>query len=80
MDLFLFYLSFKCGALVWSAFGAIWEDPEGGFYQIRGKKSFKTRPNTPYGEETSRYSPLQGGVTYILIARYHFFKKILSKI
>ena len=29
---------------------------------IRGKKSFKTRPNTPYGGETSRYSLLQGGV------------------
>ena len=26
-------------------------------------KSFKTRPNTPYGGETSRYSLLQGGVT-----------------
>ena len=26
------------------------------------KKSFKTRPNTPYGGETSYYSLLQGGV------------------
>ena len=45
-----------------SAFGAFWEDPEGGFYQIRSKKSFKTRPNTPYGGGTSHYSLLQGGV------------------
>ena len=49
-----------------SDFGAIWEDPESGFYQIRGKKSFKTRPNTPYGGETSRYSLLQGGVNYVM--------------
>ena len=44
-----------------SSFGATWEDPEGGFYQILSKKSFKTKPNTPYGGETSPYSLLQGG-------------------
>ena len=35
-----------------------------GFYQNHSKKSFKTRPNIPYGEETSRYSLLQGGVSH----------------
>ena len=45
-----------------SQVGSIWEDPEGEVYQIRGKKSFKTRPNTTYGGETTRYSLLQGGV------------------
>ena len=45
-----------------SEFEAIWEDPEGVLYQIHIKKSFKTRPNTPYGGETSSYSLLQGGV------------------
>ena len=49
--------------LVGSTFGAIQEDPEGGFYQIHGKKSFKTRHNTPYGEETPCYSLPQGGVS-----------------
>ena len=44
-----------------SAFGAFWEDPEGGFIKFM-VKSFKTRPNTPYGGETSCYSLLQGGV------------------
>ena len=57
-----FYFTYNLSALVGSAFGAIWEDPEGGFYQIHGKKSFKTRPNTPYGGETSCYSLLQGEV------------------
>ena len=45
-----------------SAIGATWEDLEGGFYQIHSKKNFKTRPNTPYGGETSHYALLQGGV------------------
>ena len=35
---------------------------EGCFFQIRSKKSLKTRPNSPYGEETSSYSLLQQGV------------------
>ena len=35
----------------------------GWFFQIRIKKSFKTRPNTPYGGETSHYSLLQGGLS-----------------
>ena len=55
-DLFLIIME-QC------AFGAFCEDSWGWFYQIRGKKSFKTRPNTPYGGETSRYSLLQGGVS-----------------
>ena len=45
-----------------SAFGATWEDAEGGFIKFVIKNSFKTRPNTPYGGETSHYSLLQGGV------------------
>ena len=59
-----FYFTYNSSALVGSEFGAIWEDPGGGFFQIGGKKSFKTRPNTPYGGETSCYSLLQGGVNY----------------
>ena len=35
------------------------------FYQIRSKKSFKTRQNTQYGGGTSSYSLVQGGVPYI---------------
>ena len=32
-------------------------------FRIYSKKSFKTRPNSPYGGETSSYSLLQVGVT-----------------
>ena len=37
------------------------------FFQIYRKMSFKTRPNSPYGWETSSYSLLQQGVIYIYI-------------
>ena len=61
------YFTYNSSALVGSAFGAIWEDPVDGFYQIHGKKSSKTRPNTQYGGETLYYSLLQEGVLYIHI-------------
>ena len=35
------------------------EGPWGVFFQIRSKKSFKTRPSSSYGEETSIYLLLQ---------------------
>ena len=54
--------TYNSSVLVGSAFVAIWEDPEGCFYQIRNKKSFKRRPNTLYVGETSSYSLLQQGV------------------
>ena len=57
-----FYFTYNSSALVGSAFGAIWEDPEGGFMKFAIKRRFKTRPNTPYGGETLCYSLLQGGV------------------
>ena len=40
-------------------------EPWGWFFRIRGRKSFKTRPNTPYGGETSCYSLFQRGVVLI---------------
>ena len=56
-----------------STFGAIWEDPEGGFIKFTVKKSFKTRPNTQYGGETSHYSILQGdGVSYFFFILDNF--------
>ena len=58
----VFNFTYNSCVLVGSEFGGTWEDPEGGFYQIRCSKSFKTRPNTPYGGETSIYSLLQQGV------------------
>ena len=39
-------------------------DPGGGFFKFAVKKSFKTRPNSPYGGETSSNSLLQQGVKY----------------
>ena len=42
-----------------SAFGGTWEDPGGVFFLICSKKSFKTRPNSPYGGKTSTYLLLQ---------------------
>ena len=56
------YFTYKSSELVGSEFGGHLGGHWGGFYQICGKKSFKTRPNTPYGGETSRYSLVQGGV------------------
>ena len=38
------------------------EGPCGWYFHIRSKKSFKKRPNSPYGGETSSYSLLQQGV------------------
>ena len=35
------------------------------FIKFTVKKSFKTRPNTPYGGDTSSYSLIQGGVAPI---------------
>ena len=42
-------------------FGGTWEDSGRGFLRICSKKRFKTRPNSPYGEENSIYSLLQQG-------------------
>ena len=39
-----------------STFGGTWEDPGGVFFQIRSKKSIKTRPNISYGIKISSYS------------------------
>ena len=61
-----FDFTYNLSVLVGSVFGATWEDPGlwGCFFQIRCKKSLKTRPNSPYGGETSSYSLLQQGVYY----------------
>ena len=58
LNFFIIYNSSASGVRIWGYL----EGPWWWFYQIRGKKSFTTRPNTPYGGETSRYSLLQGGV------------------
>ena len=54
-----FYFTYNSSALVGSTFGGTWEDPWGWFFQIRSKKSFKTRPKSPYGGETSIYLLLE---------------------
>ena len=48
------------GVHIWWYLGG---DPEGWLFQICSKKSFKTKPNTPYGGETSCFSLFQGGVS-----------------
>ena len=55
--------------LVGFEFGGTWEDPRF-FFRICSKKSFKTRPNSPYGGETSSYSLLQQGVGDFLTLHY----------
>ena len=42
-----------------SEFWGTWKDPEGCFFKFTIKKSFKTRPNSPYGVKTSIYLLLQ---------------------
>ena len=62
----VFYFTYNSSALVGSTFGSTWENPVWWVFRICIKKSFKTRPNSPYGEETSSYSLLQQGVISML--------------
>ena len=62
----IFILLINSNALVGSKFEGTWEDPGGVFFQIRSKKSFKARPNSPYGGETSSHLLLQQGVILVL--------------
>ena len=69
---FLLLIQCASGVHIWGYLEGPWE----WFFQIRSKKSFKTRPNGPYGGETSSYSLLQPGVlpTYYFILQKVFFK------
>ena len=51
--------------------GGTWEDPGGVFFRICSRKSFKTRPNSPFGSETSIYSLIQQGVNakFVLVLK-----------
>ena len=60
----------------------------GGFFKFAVKRAFKTRPNSPYGGETSSYYLLQQGVTNTKpteeeiakkTEREDFFRQLMTK-